>query len=490
MKKLTALFLSVLLAIQVGGGLVAAAEEPEEIVTLHMLGGVEQFDPTTDITREKIRERLGIDIIAEMGNDPDKINLILSSGEEYDIIKGIGRAMLTNLIRTKTVTNLSPYIDQYPDLLEMFAPEYWDGLTGSDGNIYAIANQNLEDVDSAIAVRNDWMEALGLEDPSTLDEFVDMLIAFRDNNPDGLPPEQVIPFSFQGDSNTFSLNGLTQAFGIGASPLDFIDVDGSLVPGLATEGGKAYIEFLNRLYSEGLLDADFAANSYSILEQRIGSGFIGAAAMSCWVSNSQQALRAEGDDHYMRFIEPLVNEDGERKIATRGGYEQTLIVPRASEKADVVVRFAYEFLQPENYVWFVIGDEDVHYTINEEGRYMAILPAFNELNLARWFFPINQKDLYQDVFSARAYKVKEMGMMWDQVNETCQSYGYINPLAYCAITTDMEKYTNSITIFAQEKLMRMVLDANELADYDAFVQEYMDRGGAALMQAYNEWYQK
>lgn len=51
-----------------------------EIVDLTYLGGVENFDPMTDHTRQIILEELGVNIIAEMGNEPEKVNLILMSG--------------------------------------------------------------------------------------------------------------------------------------------------------------------------------------------------------------------------------------------------------------------------------------------------------------------------------------------------------------------------------------------------------------------------
>ena len=86
-----------------------------EAVSLKYLHVSESFDPETDYTRELIRDLLNVDIIPEMGNEDDKVNLILSSGQDYDMIKLTNRNLLISYVENDVIWPLDEYIDQYPD---------------------------------------------------------------------------------------------------------------------------------------------------------------------------------------------------------------------------------------------------------------------------------------------------------------------------------------------------------------------------------------
>ena len=463
-------------------------ENPKtEPVTLKFLGGTDKFNPVEDVTRMKIKDLLGYDIIPEMGTEEDKINLILSSNQEYDIIKFNNRALLANYVKNNAIQPLNDYIDKYgPNLKKAISQEVWDMLS-VDGKIYAIPNTNYEAVTEGIGIRNDWLKKLDMNAPTTVDEFYTMLKIFKEKNPDGLDKNKVIPFTIMGDGTNFGLNGLTQAFGLGGSPTSYVEKDGKLVLGLDLPETKEYMQFMRKLYKEGLMDPDFPINKWANYDQKLGSGFVGSASMSCWFPTGQKAIMEKGPDSKYIFIEPIKAKDGSQKIATTGGLENFIIVPRASKKAAEVVKFANAFIDPKNYTKMVIGDEGVTYKI-DNGKYMPIFPAFDDLNMARWFFPVNEGKIYTPLFTARAWKVKEQGEMWEDINDKCMKYGYLDPMTFSPLLPENAKYSKPLATLASEKLMKMVLDDKELAKYDDFVKEYKAKGGDELTKAYNEWF--
>jgi putative aldouronate transport system substrate-binding protein len=460
----------------------------KEVVSLKFLGPTDKFNPAEDVTRQKIKDMLGFDIIPEMGIEEDKINLILSSDQEYDIIKFSNRALLANYIKNKAIQPLNEYIDKYgPNLKKAFSQEVWDMLS-VDGKIYAIPNTNYQAVTEGIGVRKDWLNKLNLKEPTTVDEFYNMLKAFKDNNPDGLDKSKVVPLTFMGENTNFGLNGLAQAFGLGVSPVSYIEKDGKLVLGLEEPGAKEYMQFLRKLYKEGLLDPDFPSNKWGNFDQKLGSGFVGSAVMACWFPTGQKALMEKGPDSKYIYIEPLKAKDGTQRNVTTGGLEHFIIVPRSSKKAAEVVKFANAFLAPENYTKLIIGDEGDTYKI-ENGKYLPIYPAFDSLNLARWFFPANEGKMYTPLFSARAWKVKEQGEMWEDINSRNAKFGYLDPMTFSPLMEENTKYSRTLDALAREKLMKMVLDDSELAKFDDFVKEYKAKGADELTRAYNAWYQ-
>ncbi|HJA31697.1 MAG TPA: extracellular solute-binding protein [Candidatus Eisenbergiella pullicola] len=456
-----------------------------DVVSLKYLHVSESFDPETDYTRELIRELLNVDIIPEMGNEDDKVNLILSSGQDYDMIKLTNRNLLISYVQNDVIWPLDEYIDQYPDLKNAFTEDEWATVT-FDGKIYAIPETNTDDVEWGFAIRKDWLDALGEEMPSTPDDLYRVLKRFKEEDPGNVGTENVIPLTMEGD---VKFNGLAQAFGLGESIDSYIEKDGALVPGVEQEGARELVTFLNRLYAEGLLDADYPSNTNETMISKVAAGYAGACRMTPWESAALRTLRENVPDSNLTFLEPFAAEDGSRSIANRSGLKGFLIVPKASDKVAEVVKYCNDFLAEENYTKLIVGEEGVSYTI-EDGKYMPILPEFDKFNKGRWFYPTNVGERYTPLFSARAHKEVEMGELWDDINAKCGEYSY-DPIMNYAPTMDSETEAlkQSLSEWTKEKVIKMIIDPAELENFDSFVAEWKERGGDQLTQAYNEWYQ-
>lgn len=456
-----------------------------DVVSLKYLHVSESFDPETDYTRELIRDLLNVDIIPEMGNEDDKVNLILSSGQDYDMIKLTNRNLLISYVQNDVIWPLDEYIDQYPDLKNAFTEDEWATVT-FDGKIYAIPETNTDDVEWGFAIRKDWLDALGEEMPSTPDDLYRVLKRFKEEDPGNVGSENVIPLTMEG---TVEFNGLAQAFGLGESIDSYIEKDGALVPGVEQEGAKELVTFLNRLYTEGLLDADYPSNTNETMISKVAAGYAGACRMTPWESAALRTLRENVPDSNLTFLEPFAAKDGSRSIANRSGLKGFLIVPKASDKAAEVVKYCNDFLEEENYTKLIVGEEGVSYKI-EDGKYMPILPEFDKFNKGRWFYPTNVGERYTPLFSARAHKEAEMGELWDDINAKCGGYSYDPILNYApTMDSETEALKQSLSEWTKEKVIKMIIDPAELENFDSFVAEWKERGGDQLTLAYNEWYQ-
>lgn len=456
-----------------------------DVVSLKYLHVSESFDPETDYTRELIRDLLNVDIIPEMGNEDDKVNLILSSGQDYDMIKLTNRNLLISYVQNDVIWPLDEYIDQYPDLKNAFTEDEWATVT-FDGKIYAIPETNTDDVEWGFAIRKDWLDALGEEMPSTPDDLYRVLKRFKEEDPGNVGSENVIPLTMEG---TVEFNGLAQAFGLGESIDSYIEKDGALVPGVEQEGAKELVTFLNRLYTEGLLDADYPSNTNETMISKVAAGYAGACRMTPWESAALRTLRENVPDSNLTFLEPFAAKDGSRSIANRSGLKGFLIVPKASDKAAEVVKYCNDFLEEENYTKLIVGEEGVSYKI-EDGKYMPILPEFDKFNKGRWFYPTNVGERYTPLFSARAHKEAEMGELWDDINAKCGEYSYDPILNYApTMDSETEALKQSLSEWTKEKVIKMIIDPAELENFDSFVAEWKERGGDQLTLAYNEWYQ-
>ncbi len=461
----------------------------EEVVDLVYLYSTDNFDPETDFTRQLILEELGVNILPEMGIEDDKLNLVLMSEQEYDAIKmNYDLNLLASYISNGAVQDLTDLVEEYgPNLKEAFSQDVWD-MVSVDGRIYAIPETDSNDIENGIVVRKDWLELLGLDLPTTVDEFYDMLVAFSNLNPQDVGVEYIIPFAAAGEDSTLGFNGIVQAFGVGSTPYDYVDVDGELKIGFDLPGQKEWVEFVHKLYAEGLLDADFPATTNAALVEKVASGVVGCAALSCWDSSAMRTLRQNFEGADLVYLQPLSKDGSTPRIAARGGLKNFLIVPKASQKAAEVVKYCNDFLDDEHYMRLILGDEGVHYEI-KDGVIYPIFPAFDDMNKGRWFYPTNDGEKYTPLFSARAHKEEEMGIMWDDLNAKGEPYKYVEITRFAPLLPEYTEYSNTLINMARESLMKMVIDEAELANYDAFVEDWFNKGGRELADAMNEWYQ-
>ena len=134
-------------------------------------------------------------------------NLILASGDlpdafykadftDYDLIT-YGQAGL--------IIPLEDLIEEYaPNVKALFEqrPELRSMVTAPDGHIYSLPRaeeMGLVSTPFFLSINTTWLERLGLEMPETLEEFANVLRAFRDQDPNGNGIQDEIPFSFMFD---------------------------------------------------------------------------------------------------------------------------------------------------------------------------------------------------------------------------------------------------------------------------------------------------
>jgi putative aldouronate transport system substrate-binding protein len=195
-------------------------------------------------------------------------NLAFASGDVPDVIFGVGEddftaAMQVDYGNQGLILPLNDLIDEYaPNLSQIMEerPEVRQAVTTPDGNIYALPNvlpvegeYSASWIRGPVWINGEWMDALGIEEvPQTLDEFYNMLVRFRDEDPNGNGEADEIPMTdVQMDSTR---PWLLSAFGIKEWGIE--EHDGQVRYAPMTENYRGYLEFMNTLYQENLLDEE------------------------------------------------------------------------------------------------------------------------------------------------------------------------------------------------------------------------------------------
>lgn len=250
-----------------------------------------------------MKEKTGIDLdwvgIPEAGY-AEKVNLMLATGDLPDMFwKGIDSSVVTQYMGQDIFLPTEELIAQYaPNIQKILDdhPEYKALATYPDGHMYGFPYieemYGLTLTSGPFLINQNWLDQLGLEMPTTLEEFKNVLIAFRDAgdlNGNGIDDE--IPYAVNfvtsdGFSTTNTFFSLMGCFGMSLSYGDFypyctLDDDGNVIFGVLSDAFKDCLKFFYELNQEGLLDLDgfSGAGDYSY-KLREDAAMIGA--FSIW----------------------------------------------------------------------------------------------------------------------------------------------------------------------------------------------------------------
>lgn len=271
MKKTLSLLLALLMLL---GTVSALAEYPisQEPLTLRVFQWVvenQQVDFENLWFFQELEKKTNIKIEWETVKDGDwktKLTTMLASGDWPDLIirGGVSKDMIEDYgVSQGILLPLDDYLaENMPNYTSRLGLNNANAaIPSSDGKTYFIGNLTAQNInhDGTFFINKVWLEKLGLEVPTTVDELTEVLRAFRDGDPNGNGLKDEIPFSgadlihqTQGVYNHFAMFGVPlQRFVYAA-----INDEGQVVfPGYM-DGFRTAVEWLNLCYTEGLLDPE------------------------------------------------------------------------------------------------------------------------------------------------------------------------------------------------------------------------------------------
>lgn len=206
-------------------------------------------------------------------NRQEKRNLALSSGDYPEAFNTMGITTLDagKYGRQGNFLALNSLIDECMPNLKKLMKKNDDiraGMTFPDGNIYGLFAIKDPDfmsyrLESKIWARSDWLDKFDMEVPETTQDYYHYLKAVKRQQPNGKTDAIGYCSEFHGDMLRRNLMG---SFGVGNRGLSgtYVDVDPDNPDSArfyrVSDGYKALLEYLHRLYSEGLI----AKNIFSI----------------------------------------------------------------------------------------------------------------------------------------------------------------------------------------------------------------------------------
>ncbi len=424
----------------------------------------------------------------------EKFNLMMASGDIPDLVIYTQDPILEY---TRAFAPLNDLIEEYcPNYAQLMEenPYLRKDTTAADGNIYTIQSKAPFKFANAFIVRQDWLDKLGLEVPTTLEDFYDVLKAFKEQDPNGNGEADEIPLvasdARRTDAESPGLSMFDASFGIDED--FYVSDDGSEILFGATDSRmKDALTYLNRLYSEGLIDQEYLTRDYASYEGLITSSRAGM--WIAWGVAVEDVGTIEDPNAELSIILPPAGEDGQIRVYSQMPQTRTnaLAISKDSQVKEHIMEIWNYVFSEEGTILTNYGVEGETYEmVDGDPEYLesvltsadGVLNTLRKSGVNSWL-PLNQMadaefDRSSDKFTAA---VEE----YDQY-----IVDPVPPLKF----TDEEKstitsvYNGEIETYMDESLDSFITGKTSLDQFDAFVEQMNSMGLPDILKIYNDAY--
>jgi len=223
-----------------------------------------------------IAEKFNVQMVFTLVNSADyntRLNLELSSGNPPYLIWA-GDPMV-QYYGTGAVVDLTEYIDAglAPNFLAKISedPAVQKNFMTDDGKYYSFRRLQGGFDPLQFAIYTPWLKTLNLDMPETTDELYETLKAMKTLDP------KIIPWTRgQWHTGAHSLEGpIYQAFGTSSSWFHFAIDEYVFGPYERQDEMKEALKYLNKLYSEGIIDQEYLSVDHDAYMAKLSNGEVG-----------------------------------------------------------------------------------------------------------------------------------------------------------------------------------------------------------------------
>ncbi len=366
-------------------------------------------------------------------------------------------------------------------------------MRSGDGNYYGIAPIIAESskwMPNYFVIREDWLATVGMEPPTTTDEWLTVLKAFRDTdaNGDGDPSNE-IPW---GGAPLF----FAEAFGLHLWASEwqggfYTDDAGKVFYQFTDPRFKDFLTFANTMYSEGLLDPDYGNPNTETVQAKATKNLVGS--LNNWADLGMSwgsSLRATiAPDAYFIPVVPPKGPKGDQSIEGYGTVDMGFAgISKDCKNPEAAYKLMDYMWTEEGRLFLAYGIEGKSYTMvdgkpkytDEAVNYVDGTSSFLR-TLGAWpTIPWVQQE-YSYI------QQLEADPKWGaKAAETCIHPYYAEPFpALLATREEQEKLSVTLTdinTYRREMVDKFIMGARPIEEFDAFVAEMEGMGLGTVLE--------
>lgn len=452
-----------------------------------------------------------VSMAISMGSLPDI--MVVSSQDEVEQLVGAG------LIEDLTESYNNCISDRIRKMYESYGDSLKDMVT-YDGKIMALPETNITDGPNLVWLRKDWMDKLGLSEPHTIDDVVNIVKHFISEDPgnngvDASGKPNTVGLAVDTDvtgecgySSEFLLDIIFACFG--AYPKQWImNDDGEIVYGSVTDEAKEALSYINSLYNHGVIDNDFLLRTSTNICELIENGLCGSFFGPWWAPNNPlaNAVSRNPDADWQPYL-IATDSDGTTSYHSQNPCYKYVVVRKGYEHPEIAAKMISVMFDKVRFDCTDSEEFKNYYQLNVEptARPLSINVDYNnalsicyrniDATISGRKNPDSLELLERSFYDACSEYIKN-------ANKTSTQWAaYMSRIKACSlITQDNIKVVDSLyfkttdtmkshwwRLKAKEKeaYLKIISGEEDISYFDTFVKEWNEQGGQTITSEVSE----
>lgn len=427
----------------------------------------------------------------------EQLNLRIAAGDMPDVFSP-WNGIESELIESGALLDLTDLLqEKAPHLWESIPEEMWDAVKANDptgeNRIYVIP-QVLNYGRNGGMIRQDWLDSLGLKMPTTQEEFVEVLRAFKNDDPNGNGVADEIATG--GRAEVRWMGQMFGQYGIamweGYPQWDIYD--GELTYSAVTQNMKDCLEWMSELYAEGLLDPETLLNDKSAWDGKINSGVVGVwehLPQECY-NYAENIYTGTGVKPQIAIL-PAISAPGYEGYYTHrqmngGGF--VVANTEDEEKIDKIMKVLDAYGNQDMWMEFYNGVEGMHSEVID-GKAVRLPddPSTQQNLVLAPYNSIATIDFQVNVLSTQLTEDREWAVS-QAVENVQKNQEYVKSFAGDgmpdSIYSDYPDIGNR-TLYV-EYATKIIAGEYPIDKFDEFVEKWYASGGKEVTELAREWY--
>lgn len=443
--------------------------------------------PVIEALEQYLGTKLKISFIPASGYD-EKVTAAMGSGE-YPMVMLVGTktASIIQNARAGTfweITDIFKDSDKYPNLAK--SNEIVLNNISIDGKVYGIYRARTLGR-SGMCIREDWLEKLGMSMPTTIDEFYEVLKAFKEKDPDGNGTDDT--FGMIMTTSPTTLQALAIWFG---APNGWGEAaDGTLQPDFTFDEYMECLKFLRKCYEEELINQDFATYDGAKWDEQFLSSragvIIDVADRSRRIAENMASSVPQAKVGVIGYLKQ--NATAEPKTLPTSGWKGFYVFPKAALPDESDLDFVLDKMDRMNDIEALnlmnFGIKGKHYEVDADGY--AVIS--DDKSLAKEYSDLNQVATSIIDSPLKKRYSTDVAEKADVVMKDNEKYIVSNPAEPLVSDTYSKKGPQLDEIMSTAKTSFIVGKLDEVA-YKAEIDRWKQQGGNDYIDEINKAYKE
>lgn len=459
------------------------SEKTQEPLVLSFMGQLEVEPPQKNSEVQKLlEEATGVKLEFEWlaaAAAKEKINVTIASGQMPKAMGVMVNPAIQNAIRNQTFWEIGPYIQEFPNLAKI-NPIIYQNIS-VDGKTYGLPRVRPL-VRDGLIYRKDWLNKLGLAEPTDLDSLYEVLKAFTYNDPDGNNKNDTLGVNDYKSMNLFDM--ILEASG---APNGWKVEEGKFTPDFMTDEYVDALNFYKKLYDEKLINQDFAVTEKTQWVSAFETGKAGMQLdVSLNASSRQDGLRKTFPEAETYFIGMLKGAHGDVKFAGPG-HNGMILFPKSSVKTEAELKQILGFFN-------TLADDPAATLLawGIEGKHYKAVDGVNERIDSKLYEtevkPYREMKVHGDEKENQG-KLNPLKIKANESNSQREALAIANPTLplFSATYTEKGAQLDNIINDAKVKFIMGQIDEN---GFTGEIDKWLKAGGEKVIQEYGEDFAK